>query len=133
VTTALLREPSAAEIDSVLRGLDPAEAEFEIGTVYLLHLLRPYVAQTGQRAKTFQHYVGHAEPYRLAERLAQHGTAAGARCLEVAAAAGITWELARTWPGGYPRERQVKSGGSARRFCPMCGVRPRNTRPGEQR
>jgi hypothetical protein len=126
-------EPSAAEIDSVLRGLDPYQAEFEAGTVYLLHLLRPYVAQTGQQKAHFQHYIGHAEPWRLAERLAQHGTAAGARCLQVAAQAGITWELARAWPGGYARERQVKSGGSARRCCPMCGVVPRNTRPGEQR
>lgn len=131
--TTVLVEPSEAEIASVLRGLDPYQAEFEAGTVYLLHLDRPYVAQTGKRQAHFQHYVGHAEPYRLAKRLAEHGTPAGARCLQVAAEAGIAWELARTWPGGYARERQVKSGGSARRFCPMCGVVPRNTRPGEQR
>jgi hypothetical protein len=129
----LLCEPSANEITSFLRGLDPALAEFEEGTVYLLHLLRPYVAQSGKGVQSFQHYTGHAEPYRLIERLNQHGTASGARCLYVARQAGIDWLLARTWPGGYPRERQIKNQGSARRYCPMCGVVPRNTRPGEQK
>jgi hypothetical protein len=129
----LLVEPSADEIASVLRGLDPYQAEFEGGTVYLLHLARPYVAVTGKCSKTFQHYIGHAEPWRLAERLAQHGTINGARCMAVARAADIPWALARTWPGGYERERQIKVQGSAKRFCPMCGVVPRNTRPGEQR
>jgi hypothetical protein len=80
----LLCEPPADEVISYLRGLDPARAEYEEGTVYLLHLLRPYIAQSGKGVQQFQHYIGHAEPYRLIERLSQHGTASGARCLYVA-------------------------------------------------
>jgi ribosomal protein L34E len=33
--------------------------------------------------------------------------------------------LARTWPGGRARERQIKRQGGASRCCPMCGVTPR--------
>jgi hypothetical protein len=43
-------------------------------------------------------------------------------------AAGITWQLARTWPGDRVRERQLKRQGGAARRCPLCGVTPR---PGE--
>jgi hypothetical protein len=43
-------------------------------------------------------------------------------------AADITWRLARTWPGGAERERQLKRQGGAARRCPLCGVVPR---PGE--
>jgi hypothetical protein len=39
--------------------------------------------------------------------------------------AGITWQLARTWPGGSDREKQLKRQGGAARRCPLCGVRPR--------
>jgi hypothetical protein len=40
-------------------------------------------------------------------------------------AAGIGWKLARTWPGGRARERQIKNQGGHARQCPECGVRPR--------
>ena len=104
--------------------LDPRLAAYPGGTVYLVHMLVPYVAVTGKRLKSFQHYIGHAEPDCLVSRLQEHGTPAGSRCLQVAAAAGIDWILARTWEGGYDRERRIKAQGSARRFCPACGVRP---------
>ena len=61
----------------------------------------------------------------MAARLAQHAAGQGARLLAVVAAAGITWELARVWPGGRARERQIKNQGGASRCCPLCGVRPR--------
>jgi hypothetical protein len=48
----------------------------------------------------------------------------------VVKAAGISWRLARTWPGGRARERQLKNQGGASRRCPECGVTPR-TPPAE--
>jgi hypothetical protein len=92
------------------------------GTVYLLHLSRPYVHA--------QHYTGWAGngTRGLARRLAEHGTRSGSPLLAAARAAGITWELARTWPGTRGRERQLKQQGGASRRCPLCGVQPR---PGE--
>ena len=129
----LLYAPPEDEIITVLRGLDPYLAEFPGGTVYLLHLPVPYVAVTGKRQKSFSHYTGRADPGRLPQRLSQHGTTEGARCLYVARQAGLTWYLARTWPGGHEREMQLKAQGSARRYCPMCGVVPRNTQPGRQK
>jgi predicted GIY-YIG superfamily endonuclease len=56
-----------------------------MGTVYLLHFDRPY--------KHARHYIGWAED--LAARLAQHGTKAGARLLQVLREQGIGWTLAR--------------------------------------
>ena len=43
----------------------------------------------------------------------------------MAYAAGIRWQLARTWEGSRARERQLKLQGGASRHCPMCGVKPR--------
>jgi hypothetical protein len=97
------------------------------GTVYLLHLVRPYVPYPGAPpCACAQHYTGFAEggPRGLARRLADHGTAHGSPLLLAARQAGITWELARTWDGTRARERQLKRQGSARRYCPLCGVRP---------
>jgi hypothetical protein len=89
------------------------------GTVYLLHLSQPY----GHA----RHYTGFAGggARGLARRLAEHGSSHGARLLAVAQAAGISWELARTWPGSRARERQLKRQGGASRRCPLCGVTPR--------
>ena len=39
--------------------------------------------------------------------------------------AGIGWQLARMWPGGRARERQIKRQGGHARKCPLCGVKPR--------
>jgi len=44
----------------------------------------------------------------------------------VVRAAGIGWQLARMWPGGRARERQIKRQDGHARKCPMCGVRPRH-------
>ncbi len=98
------------------------------GTVYLLHLSEPYGPGGGANGRgTARHYTGWAGggARGLARRLAKHGTAQGARLLAMAQAAGITWELARTWPGGRDRERQLKRQGGASRRCPLCGVTPR--------
>ena len=88
------------------------------GTVYLLHFDRPY--------KHARHYTGWTgSSGSLTPRLARHARGDGARLLAVAYAAGVRWELARTWPGPRARERQLKRQGGASRHCPMCGVRPR--------
>lgn len=85
------------------------------GTVYLLHFDRPY--------KHARHYIGWAA--NLKARLTQHERGQGARLLEVVRAAGIGWQLARTWPGDRYRERQIKTQGGASRCCPLCGITPR--------
>ena len=85
------------------------------GTVYLLHFDQPY--------KHARHYVGWARNVR--RRLAEHAAGRGARLLAVVRDAGIGWQLARMWPGGRDRERQIKRQGGHARKCPLCGVRPR--------
>ncbi len=98
------------------------------GIVYLLHFDQLYVPYPGAaRRDCAQHYTGRVRggPRALARRLAQHGTARGARLMLAVRRAGITWQLARTWPGGGDRERQLKRQGGAARRCPMCGIRPR--------
>jgi predicted GIY-YIG superfamily endonuclease len=89
------------------------------GTVYLLHFEQPY--------KHARHYLGWTDD--LTARLAAHQAGHGARLLAVVKAAGITWHLARTWPGSRARERQLKRQGGASRRCPLCGVRPRTPTP----
>jgi hypothetical protein len=97
-----------------------------IGTVYLLH----FVDSDGNDAayKHARHYIGWA--VNLKARLQRHAHGHGARLLQVVHQAGIGWQLARTWPGGRDRERQIKTQGGASRCCPLCGVTPR-TRPGD--
>jgi len=91
-----------------------------LGTVYLLHFDRSY--------RHARHYLGWAKG--LDTRLAEHAAGHGARLLQVVAAAGITWTLARTWPGvTRNRERQLKRMGGAARRCPLCGIHPRPDRP----
>jgi predicted GIY-YIG superfamily endonuclease len=84
-------------------------------TVYLLHFDRPY--------KHARHYVGRTENVR--RRLAEHAAGRGARLLAVVREAGIGWQLARLWPRGAARERQIKRQGGHARHCPPCGITPR--------
>lgn len=93
------------------------------GTVYLLHFSAPVGPSGALRRDTAQHYTGWA--LDLPSRLAEHEAGRGARLLAAARAAGITWQVARTWQGGRARERQLKRQGGASRRCPLCGVRPR--------
>ena len=93
------------------------------GTVYLPHFDRPYVSANGESVA--KHYTGWSTG--LDARLALHGTRQGARLLAVVHAAGIGWQLARTWPGTRGRERQIKRQGGASRCCPMCGDKPRGS------
>ena len=85
--------------------------------VYLIHFAKRY--------RHAGHYLGSADD--LEARLARHAAGQGARLMAVVKEAGIEWELARTWPGGRARERQLKRQGDAARMCPLCGVHPRET------
>ena len=101
------------------------------GIVYLVHFDQVYMPYPGAAPRDCAgHYTGRVRggPRALAKRLAQHGTEHGARLMLAVRRAGITWQLARTWPGGADRERQLKRQGGAARRCPLCGVTPR---PGE--
>ena len=91
------------------------------GIVYILHLDPPY--------RHARHYTGHAEPGHLAERLAEHGTAHGARLLQVQREAGGSWHLARTLPGGRDLERAIKDAQAVPRYCPDCTPTPRQSPP----
>ena len=59
------------------------------GTVYLFHF--------DQRYEHAGHYTGWAED--LDHRVAEHLAGRGARLIEVITQAGISFRLARTWPG----------------------------------
>jgi predicted GIY-YIG superfamily endonuclease len=81
------------------------------GTVYLLHFERPY--------KHARHYLGFAED--LERRLELHRAGRGARLMEVVVAAGIGFELVRTWEGDRTLERLLKNRHNApARLCPLC-------------
>jgi hypothetical protein len=91
--------------------------EYPEGTVYVLHLDPPY--------KHARHYTGYAEPGNLQSRLTAHAAGTGARLMQVITEAGGTFRLARTWPGGRTRERELKNRHDAPRLCPICTEHPK--------
>lgn len=109
--------PPSQSTSSPTRGKRLQTTAPAVGTVYLLHFDAPY--------RHARHYLGTAAAGHLDARLAAHAAGRGARLTQVVAAAGIGWQLARTWPGGRNRERQLKRQGGASRRCPLCGVHPR--------
>lgn len=64
-----------------------------MGTIYLVHFSRPY--------KHARHYLGFAED--LDARMTAHRAGNGARLIQVLAAEGIEFVLARAWEGPPPR------------------------------
>jgi hypothetical protein len=95
----------------------------EVGITYLLHFFDP---ATGKPARYHHagHYVGWTTD--LGARLAAHARGTGARLVEVITEAGLGFTLARTWPQSTrDREDLVKHAGGGRRYCPECGVKPR--------
>lgn len=105
------RPPGAPAVSGAGRGKDPRAPDRpcvtgrepddpgQPDTCYLLHFSEPY--------KHARHYSGTAAD--LPARLAEHEAGRGSRLLQVVKAAGITWTLVRTWPGGRARERQLKN------------------------
>jgi hypothetical protein len=93
--------------------------------VYLLHFDRLYVPYPGALLRDCAgHYCGWTTDLTI--RLARHAAGNGARLLAVVHQAGISWQLARVWPGPRERERQLKRQGGASRRCPLC-KRPQPT------
>lgn len=84
------------------------------GTVYLIHFDEPY--------KHARHYLGWARD--LAARMKEHRNGRGARLMEVIKDAGITWRVARTWPGTRDLERAIKERHNTPRLCPECTPAP---------
>lgn len=80
--------------------------------IYLLHFDRPF--------KHARHYIGWTQ--NLEERLAAHraGARRAGRLVQVAAAAGIAFRLARTWDRERGYEVRLKKQGGASRCCPIC-------------
>lgn len=78
--------------------------------VYLLHFDTPY--------HHARHYLGSTDD--LNARLDAHRQGHGARLLAVVKAAGISWQLVRTWEGGRDLERRLKRQHHGPRLCPIC-------------
>ncbi len=98
--------------------------------VYLIHFDRLYIPYPGAPLRDGAgHYCGWTTD--LAARLARHAAGNGARLVAVVHQAGISWRLARVWPGPRERERQLKRQGGASRRCPLCkGLRRIEVIPG---
>ena len=80
------------------------------GTVYLIHFDLPY--------RHARHYLGWTRD--LSARLSDHASGRGARLMAVVTAAGIGWDVVRTWNGTRSDERRLKRRGGRARLCPIC-------------
>ena len=81
--------------------------------VYLIHFSKAY--------KHARHYLGTAEDVQA--RLHEHQTGQGARLTQVAADAGITFEIVRMWNGSRKEERKLKNRHNGPKLCPVCNQR----------
>jgi len=85
--------------------------------VYLLHFDRSF--------RHARHYMGYADEATLHQRVDEHynatpGDGKHHRLMQAVRAAGISFTLARVWPGATRAdERRMKCRGHARR-CPLC-------------
>src|ERR1700691_2727468 len=90
--------------------LSPQSTDFS-GTVYLIHLQRPY--------HHARHYLGWTMD--VERRLALHRAGGGSPLLRAAVAAGISFEVARTWSGDRHLERRLhRYKNDAAQLCPIC-------------
>lgn len=81
------------------------------GTIYLIHLNRAY--------RHARHYLGWT--LDIERRLATHRQGHGSPLLRAATAAGITFDVVRTWPGDRHLERRLHNAkNSPARLCPIC-------------
>ena len=82
--------------------------------VYLLHFDRRY--------RHAGHYIGFAKSeHTLPRRIEHHRTGTGARLTQVVSAAGITFDVVRTWPDADRTfERRLKDQKHGPRLCPKC-------------
>lgn len=93
--------------------------------VYLLHFDVPLSGHA-------RHYMGSSHPGGLWPRLKDHADGYGANIMRHVGARGITWQLARTWPGYRAAERHLKGRPIGSRGlkdkCPVCHSMPRVNR-----
>lgn len=81
--------------------------------VYLLHLDAPLSDR-----HTAQHYLGFT--FHIPSRMKKHSDGAGARFMQVAKERGISYVIARIWPGDRNFERQLKNQKNSPKLCPIC-------------
>ncbi len=85
--------------------------------VYLLHFDEPY--------KHARHYLGYADDNKLHARIDEHynATRGDGKChrlVVVAKEHGISFTLARVWPGADRKKERSLKGRSSTRYCPIC-------------
>ena len=94
------------------------------GLVYLIHFARPY--------HHAQHYLG-STSRTAQQRFAEHGTQDGSRLLAAVRAAGIPFEIVRTWTEPLEsvrlKERALKRLKGNTKLCPICRMQPKFTFP----
>jgi hypothetical protein len=93
------------------------------GWVYLLHFEHEIGSEDNPRGRA-GHYLGWSGRDDLEARLAEHRAGRGARLTEVLKERGISWTLARTWPGGPELEKALKERHATNRMCPECQPNP---------
>jgi len=93
-----------------------------MGFIYLLHLDRPLSEKHAAR-----HYLGYST--YLPARMEAHRTGTGAHFMQVARERGISWSIARIWPGDRIFERTLKRRQMAPRMCPICRAATQPPRP----
>lgn len=84
------------------------------GTVYVLHLDPAY--------KHASHYIGWTAG-DVDARLQTHLRGTGSPLIRAAVAAGVSVQLAATWPGTRALERRLKRWHKTTQFCPTCRAR----------
>lgn len=82
-----------------------------------------YLYHFGTPLHHAQHYLGSCVD--LEERDGIHQAGLGAKILRAAKAAGITFWVVRTWPGGRQLERKLKNRHNAAKLCPICQAKQR--------
>ena len=81
--------------------------------VYLIHLDAPLNPTHPAR-----HYLGFTT--HLPSRMQAHLTGRGARFMQIAKERGISWQVARIWPGDRGWERCLKNQKRGPKLCPIC-------------
>jgi predicted GIY-YIG superfamily endonuclease len=85
-----------------------------MGTVYLIHFERPF--------KHARHYIGYSD--NLDARTVRHNKGNGAKLLHHVKAAGIHFEVVKTWEDkDRAFERKLKNLRQSWRRCPVCRER----------
>lgn len=82
-----------------------------LGTIYLLHFDRPF--------HHTRHYVGWTER-EVEARIAEHSAGRGTPLVAAIVAAGVGFQVARTWRGTRNDKRTIKAQRNTPRVCPLC-------------